>query len=186
MDAALLSAVSALGGSVVGGLISGIATWASQRVQARTVQLAQEISLRETLYKDFIVAASKAYGDAMVNDRPQIEDLAALQAMITRMRILSSQRIVACAEQVQLKTAETYFMPNKTIRELYESLRNGKIIDPLQEFSDAVREEVRENFPGAWRTPRQRLPANGQIRRGTRPGLLAALSLNAVRRRRIN
>ncbi|MGA3004950.1 MAG: hypothetical protein ABSE20_24845 [Acetobacteraceae bacterium] len=90
MDGEFSSAASAPGGSVVGGLISGIATWASQRVQARADQFAHLISLRERLYVDFIAAASKAYADAIVNDRPQIEDLAALQSIITRMRIISS------------------------------------------------------------------------------------------------
>jgi hypothetical protein len=185
MDGAFLSATSALGGSLVGGLISGIATWASQRVQARTVQLAREISLRETLYSDFIAAASKAYGDAIVNDRPQIEELAALQAMITRMRIVSSPRIVACAEQVHLNTTGTYFMPNKTIRELYEAMKGGRPIDPLKDFSDAVREEARQRYPGVpWLLSIQRPLDLARADHGTATRRLPSVFLNSLRRRR--
>jgi hypothetical protein len=46
-------------GSVVGGLTSGFMTWLSQRAQARAGQLAREMSRRDDLYNDFIVAASK-------------------------------------------------------------------------------------------------------------------------------
>jgi hypothetical protein len=59
MDAAYVSAVSALAGSVVGGLTSGITTLMSQRAQARAGQFAHDMSRREDLYKDFVVAASQ-------------------------------------------------------------------------------------------------------------------------------
>ncbi len=44
MDVAYLTALSALGGSVVGGLTSGFTTWLTQRTQARAGQLAREMS----------------------------------------------------------------------------------------------------------------------------------------------
>jgi hypothetical protein len=87
-DAAYLSALSALAGSLVGGLTSGITTWLSLRNQVRAGQLAHHLSLRDDLYKDFIAAASKAYGDAMVTNEPQMQHLVALYAMISRMRVL--------------------------------------------------------------------------------------------------
>jgi hypothetical protein len=139
MDVAYISALSALGGSVVGGLTSGFTTWLSQRSQ-----LAHDKSQREELYKDFIVAASKAYGDAVVNNEPQIQDLLALYAMISRMRVLSFPRTVACAEKVVRATVDTYFAPNKTMRELHELMKSGAAaIDPLKDFSEAARAELR-------------------------------------------
>jgi hypothetical protein len=59
MDVAYVSALSALGGSIVGGVISGATTWLSQRAQVRAGRLEHELSRREKLYKDFIIAASK-------------------------------------------------------------------------------------------------------------------------------
>jgi hypothetical protein len=142
-DAAYLSALSALAGSLVGGLTSGITTWLSVRNQARAGQLAHELSLRDELYKDFIAAASKAYGDAMLSNEPQMQDLVALYAMISRMRVLSRARTVACAQKVIEETVDTYFTPNKTIRELRELIKSGAGIDPLKDFSEAAREELR-------------------------------------------
>ena len=79
MDVAYISALSALAGSVVGGLTSGFTTWLSQRAQARAGQLAHDKSRREDLYKDFIVAASKTYGDAILSNQPQVPELVALR-----------------------------------------------------------------------------------------------------------
>jgi hypothetical protein len=59
MNVAYLSARSALAGSGVGGLTSGITTWLGLRAQARLGISAREMSRRHDLYKDFIVAASK-------------------------------------------------------------------------------------------------------------------------------
>jgi hypothetical protein len=142
MDIAYLSALAALGGSVVGGLTSGITTWLSQRAQARAGQLAREMSRRDDLYKDFIVAASKAYGDAIQSNEPQVQELVALSALISRMRVLSLPRTVACAEKIMDAMIGTYFAPNKTIRELHELMKSGAGIDPLKDFSEAAREEL--------------------------------------------
>jgi hypothetical protein len=145
-DAAYLSALSALAGSLVGGLTSGITTWLSLRNQVRAGQLAHDLSLRDDLYKDFIVAASKAYGDAMVTNEPQMQHLVALYAMISRMRVLSAAQTVACAQKVVEATVDTYFAPNKTIRELRELIKSGAGTDPLKDFSEAAREEL-QAFP---------------------------------------
>jgi len=143
MDVAYISALSALAGSVVGGLTSGVTTWLNQRSQVRAGQLAHDRSVREDLFKDFIVAASKAYGNAIVSSEPQVQELVALYAMISTMRLLSSPRVVACADKVMRATMETYFAPNKTIRELDELVRSGTDIDPLKDFSEAARDELR-------------------------------------------
>ena len=143
MDVAYLSARSALAGSGVGGLTSGITTWLGLRAQARAGHLAREMSRRHDLYKDFIVAASKAYGSAILSNKPQMEELVALYGLISRMRVASLPRTVACAEKVVDATIGTYFAPNKTIRELHELVESGSAFDPLKDFSEMAREELR-------------------------------------------
>ena len=142
MDVAYISALAALSGSVVGGMTAGLTTWLSQRAQVRAGQLAREMSRRDDLYKDFILAASKAYGDALLNSEPQIQEILALYAMVSRMRLMSLPRTLACAEKVMDKTLATYFAPNKTIRELHELTKAGVMFDPLKDFSEAARDEL--------------------------------------------
>ena len=145
MDVGYISALSALAGSAVGGLTSGITAWLNQRSLARTGQLTQELLRRQQLYRDFILAASRAYGEALVVSEPKIEKLIALYAMISRMRAMSSRNIVDCAERVLVETTATYFKPNRTMTELRELIESGTGVDPLKEFAEAVRSE-RERF----------------------------------------
>ena len=147
MDVAYISALSALAGSVIGGLTSGITTWLNQRSVARAGQIAYELSRRQELYKDFILAASKAYAEALVVSEPKIDELIGLYAMISRMRAMSSSNIVKCAEQVLVETTGAYFQPNRTVPELRELIRTGTGVDPLKDFAEAVREE-RQRFAG--------------------------------------
>src|SRR3974377_1344062 len=125
MNSAYLSAPSARAGSVVGGLTAGVTTWLSQRVQARAGQLDRERSRREDLLKYFIFAASKTYGDALMSNEPNLQELVALYAMVSRMRVQSSVQTVGCAEKVIRATLDTYFAPNKTVREVNELLKSG-------------------------------------------------------------
>ena len=61
MDPAYISAISALAGSVIGGLTTGFTTLVSQRSQARAGMVAHDLARREDLVRDFIIAASKTY-----------------------------------------------------------------------------------------------------------------------------
>jgi hypothetical protein len=143
MDVATLSALAALAGSVIGGLTSGLTTWINQRAQAKAGQLDLEMARREELYREFIIAASKAYGDALVSNDPQIQELVSLYAMISRMRIISAPHTIACADAIMRATIDTYFAPNKTLRDLQELMKSGTGIDPLKAFSESAREELR-------------------------------------------
>jgi len=143
MDVAYVSAFSALAGSIVGGLISGFATWLSQRYQVKAGLIVHELSHREDLYRDFIVSASKAYGEANMRNDPQVQDLVSLYGMVSRMRVQSSPQTIACAEAVIRTTIDTYLAPNKTWADLYAALQSGEeIMDPLKEFAVAAREEL--------------------------------------------
>jgi hypothetical protein len=170
-----------LGGSVVGGLISGTATRSGQRFQARAGQLARAIELRQKLYIEFIRAASKACADSLMSDQARIEELATPQAMITRMHLASSPRILACAREVMLATTENYFKPNKTIRELYELTKTGRMSNRLEDFSDAVLEEAGRRYRGGLLSfPTSRPPDGGRARDGTWARSLRGILRNSV------
>ena len=144
MDAALISAVSALAGSVIGGLTTGFTTLLSQRTQARAGQIAHDLARREDLIRDFVVAASKTYGDAIVNSEPKMPEIVELYAMVSRMRVLGMPRSVACAEIVMQSIIETYFAPNRTVADIRAIVKSGgTVMDPLKEFAEAAREELR-------------------------------------------
>jgi hypothetical protein len=143
MDVAYVSAISALAGSVIGGLTTGYTTWLTQRTQARAGMIAHDLARREDLIREFVVAASKTYGDALVSSEPKMPELVDLYAMVSRMRVLNMPRSVACADSVMGSIIDTYFAPNQTVRDLRDIVKNGGGVDPLKDFSEAAREELR-------------------------------------------
>jgi hypothetical protein len=52
MDASGITALAALAGAAIGGLTSVVASWLTQRAQARTQRLAQDQLRRQEIYKE--------------------------------------------------------------------------------------------------------------------------------------
>jgi hypothetical protein len=140
MDASAVTALAALTGAAVGGLTSGFASWLIQKTQARTQWLAQEKLLRQELYKEFIEEASKCYIDALQHDEPDVPALVGLYAKVARMRVLSSQKVLERAEQIERTILDVYLEPDKTFPELREMAKNGSV-NLLRSFSEACRVE---------------------------------------------
>jgi hypothetical protein len=145
MDAAFISAISALAGSVVGGLTSGVTTWLAHRSQFRSETRMHTVTQREDLYRDFIVAASNAYGQAITTTEPDIKDVVALYSLLRRMSIVSTAPVIASAKQTVEFIIDTYFAPIRSIAELHALMKSGEAIDPLREFAELSRDELRSS-----------------------------------------
>jgi hypothetical protein len=142
MDAAYLSALSALAGSVVGGLTMALSAWISQSVSARAGMISSHLARRQELFRDFIVSASRVYGEALMSNEPKIPELVELYALLSRMRVLCQPETVAAGEKLMRSILDTYLAPNRTFKELRDLMTTGDGIDPLKEFSVAAREEI--------------------------------------------
>jgi hypothetical protein len=136
-----LPAVSALAGSMIGGVTSFTAAWFTQSHQATRERLIQDKTRRQKLYKEFIEEASKLYADALAHNQAEMSAFVKAYALISRMRVLSSLEIVEKAEKVVRVIVDTYFAPNKTFLEL-RGQWNSHAIDPLRVFSEACRREL--------------------------------------------
>ena len=108
----------------------------------RAQQFTRDRTGREDLYKDFIEEASKLYADAYEHDQVEMSKLVNLGALISRMRVLSSPRIVESADSVMRVIIETYLAPNRTFRDVPVVLKSDAM-NPLREFSNACRDELR-------------------------------------------
>jgi len=143
MNPAYLSAFAALAGSLIGGLTTILATWLAHHAQSRAQHVAQGLSMRQELYKNFTEEASRLYADAFERDNPNISDLVNLYALVSRMRVLSSSKIIESADAIVRRVIATYLEPNKTFRDLKDIVERDTM-DPLREFSNACREELQE------------------------------------------
>jgi hypothetical protein len=146
MNAAYVSALAALAGSVIGGLTTFAAAWVTQRQQANVQWFLQEKTRRQELYHQFIEEASKLYVDALIHDQPAIPAFVSLYASINKMRVVSDPGIAERADKFVRIIVDTYGLPNKTLPELRAMMETGAL-DPLRDFSEACREELRELTP---------------------------------------
>ena len=124
----------------MGGFTSVIAGLLSNRLQVRAQWFARENNRRQTLYREFIEEASKCYIDALQHDNADIPSLVSLYAKLGRMRVLSSDSVVRCADEIAKKILDTYLEPDKSFVELRDMAKTGTI-DLLYRFSMVCREE---------------------------------------------
>src|ERR1700745_4083590 len=111
MDLAILSAASALGGSVVGGAATLGASWLTLRGQLRAHDRAQKAAKREAVYAEFIVEASKRLAEAWSHQAETPEVLVGLYSIIQRMRLTSSNEVITLAEDVGRHVMDAYAAP---------------------------------------------------------------------------
>src|SRR3974377_14762 len=130
MDASIISALAALGGAAIGGLTSVVGCWLTPQTQVTAQELAQDKLCRQELYKEFIEDASKTYGDALQHDKTDVSALVGIYTRISRMRVLSSLKVVESAEQVAKAIVDAYLAPNVTFPELRDLMEKGQL-DPL-------------------------------------------------------
>jgi hypothetical protein len=123
LDPAILSAASALAGSLIGGVSTLTASWLTHRGQFRAQTLIHEAVKRETLYAEFIIEASKRLTDAWNHQAESPEVIAGLYSALDRMRLTSSTEVIRVAEQVVRQVLEAYAEANKSFDELRELVR---------------------------------------------------------------
>jgi hypothetical protein len=94
MDAAYVSALSALGGATIGGLASFGSSWLTQRTQLRFAHHEAIKAKREALYAEFVDEASRLYGDALGHQKDEVADLVKIYALIGRIRLVAPRPVV--------------------------------------------------------------------------------------------
>ena len=144
MDTAILSATSALIGSLIGGLSTLAASWLSLRGRLRAQALVQEAAKREALYAEFIIEASRRLTEAWSHHAESPEVVAGLYSAIQRMRLTSSDEVIRVADRVVRLVIQAYAAPDKTFDELRQHIAaNDEQWDPLRGSAEACRAELR-------------------------------------------
>ena len=142
MDPAILSATSALVGSLIGGVSALVASVLTHRGQLRAQAFVHEAAKREALYSEFIIEASRRVADAWSHQAESPEVVAGLYSAVERMRLTSSSAVIDAAEQVLRQVADAYAAPDQTFDDLRERIRGQDFRDPLRGFSEACRMEL--------------------------------------------
>ena len=142
MDTALIGALSAVLGSLVGGSASVATTWMAQKTLNRREILREELRKREALYGEFIGECAKLFMDAFTHNLEKPESLLPVFALINRIRLCASREVLAEAERMLTRLTDQYFAKNLTVEELRELVRIEQA-DPLRDFGEACRAELK-------------------------------------------
>ena len=143
MDTTILSAMSAVLGSLVGGSATVATAWITQRTLNRRRLVAAEIRNRQNLYGEFINECSARALDSFEHTLDKSERLLSIYALLNRIRICASDKVLSEAERALASITEQYFSPNLSLEQLHTLVRNGARSDPLRSFAEACRAEVR-------------------------------------------
>jgi hypothetical protein len=136
----VITALAAIAGSLVGALGSAIGTWITARHQDRRNLLGNQIARREALYSDFIGESARLLVDAMQHNTSDLQRLLPIYALISRIRLSSSEAVQEEAERVLNTIVGTYPQPNLTAEQIQSRAVNGQ--NPLKEFSETCRTEL--------------------------------------------
>jgi len=140
MNSVMITAFAAIGGSLVGALGSAIGTWITARHQDRRDLLGKQIARREALYSDFIAESARLLVDAMQHNSGDVQTLLPVYALVSRIRLSSSEAVLEEAERVIRTIVSTYPQTNLTAEQIEAQAVNGH--DPLRAFSDTCRIEL--------------------------------------------
>lgn len=141
METSFISAVAGLTGAAIGGLTSFATSWFTLRSQLVDKNRKDEWTQREQLFSEFVVEASRLYGDALSHQSSDAANLVRLYALIARMRLVASREVVHCAEKCMDHITKTYLEPNRTLDELRGLASQGGL-NFLAEFGEACRKEL--------------------------------------------
>jgi len=140
MNSVMITALAAVGGSLVGALGSATGTWITARHQDRRELLGKQIARREALYSDFIGESARLLVDAMQHNSGDLQKLIPVYALASSIRLSSSEPVLREAELVIRTIVSTYPKTNLTAEQIEAQAVNGD--DPLRAFSDTCRIEL--------------------------------------------
>jgi hypothetical protein len=141
MNTAVLTAMSGVLGTLVGGTVTFATTWVSQRTLGRRELLREEIKQRESLYSEFIVECARLLMDALSHGLEKPETLVPAYSLINRIRLCASKPVLVEAENLARRITDQYFSPNMTLEEM-RRIANSEEADALRPFGEACRAEL--------------------------------------------
>ena len=143
MDPAIISGVSAVFGSLAGGMASVVTTWMSQRTQTRHERAKMEIRKREHLYGEFVNEVARLTADSVDHSLEHATTVVNLFALLSRIRFVSSQPVLEAAEECSRHVVDLYDREKMGPEDLLTAVCKTSP-EILRAFSDACREELRQ------------------------------------------
>jgi hypothetical protein len=152
MDSTLTSVLAALSGSVIGATTPVLSNFVLQRSVTQRELTNREIAQREELYSEFITRGTACYAKALSQSLENIDELAAIYALVNRIRLFASSSVLEAADVFVKNLVERYGENNMSIEQLM-NLAREQHPDPLNDFALKCRAELRKLYAqSSWRS----------------------------------
>lgn len=142
MDGALLSALSALGGTAIGAISSFGSTWMSAKAQTRAARLAAERAKREDIYARFMDELARLYADALNNVGVDNERLTNAYALGGHIALYASDPVNDAAEQALRYIVDLALGPKRSPEDV-RALMDQPEANVMRAFAERCRAELR-------------------------------------------
>jgi hypothetical protein len=104
--------------------------------------LSRDVAHREELYSQFIKEAANLYADSLDKTLENPAAVIGMYALIGRMTLNAGDKVLLAAEKVADSIIDSYNRPPRKFEDLYKLMREEHV-DPLKEFTEACREELK-------------------------------------------
>src|SRR5438270_5459460 len=118
MDPAVLSALSALLGSLTGGGASLATALITQTSQSKRELFNAQLHKREALYGEFVTECSKLILDSLDHTLERPDTMLNAVAILNRIRLLASDAVLKAGEAVLEAIVQNYLKENITAADL--------------------------------------------------------------------
>ena len=138
MDATCISALAALGGSIVGALASFMTTWITISGQEWAKTLTRAMLKGGNLYGEFVEEASKLITDALGHELDDVSKFVQLYALTNKLRLFAPADVLAAMDEAMDRILETCRSPNLDLRTREAQPK----VDIRRAFSQACRSDL--------------------------------------------
>jgi hypothetical protein len=142
MDSGYISTISALAGTVIGGLTSFLTAWVTQSYQARTQRIANEVARRQDLYGRFMDEIALLYSHALRSEAIDYSKLVNVFALRGRITLIGTPPVIESAERAVKFLVDLYIGPPRTPEEVRQMMDTASS-DAIGDFARLCREDFR-------------------------------------------
>ena len=143
MDSSIITAVAAVGGSLVGAAATIVTTGFTQRTQSAHAEREEKLRNREALYGEFITEASRLTVEALGHSLERPDTFVKLYGITGRIRLMATGPVLDAAEACIRQIIDLYAKPNMTVEQIRLAFERDRI-DPIRDFSVGCRKELLE------------------------------------------
>lgn len=143
MSPTIISALAALGGSILGAFALVFSSYVLQVGTTRRHAMDRNIALRQKLYSKFIRSAARLHADAMTRSEFDMKEIAELYSLLGRIRLIASETVAVASDETVKAIIQRYGEANVTLEDVRTAALASNL-DPLQQFSVACRNELQK------------------------------------------